>query len=76
MEARISVLETRYGHIETQVEELREDVKATRQEMKSEFGEVRKTLESMNLGRIWDRVWMLLSIGAVLGVMARGFKWI
>ena len=33
-------------------------------------------LEAMNISRVWDRVWMLLSMGALLGVMARGFKWI
>jgi predicted nuclease with TOPRIM domain len=42
----------------------------------SKFGELQKTLESIKIGRVWDRVWMLLSMGALLGVMARGFKWI
>jgi chromosome segregation ATPase len=40
------------------------------------FGELQKTLEALKLGRVWDRVWMLLSMGAMVGVMARGFKWI
>ena len=40
------------------------------------FGELQKTLEAMNLSRVWDRVWMLLSMGALLGALARGFKWI
>lgn len=42
----------------------------------TKFGEVHEALESMRLGRVWDRVWMLLAMGALLGVMARGFKWI
>jgi hypothetical protein len=42
----------------------------------TKFSELQKALESMNVGRVWDRVWMLLSMGALLGVMARGFKWI
>jgi chromosome segregation ATPase len=42
----------------------------------TKFGELQKAIESINIGRIWDRVWMLLSMGTLLGVMARGFKWI
>jgi hypothetical protein len=42
----------------------------------TKFGELQKVLESMKLGRVWDRVWMLLAMGTLLGVMARGFKWI
>ncbi len=42
----------------------------------TKFGEVMKTLESMKLGRAWDRVWMLLAMSVLLSVMARGFKWI
>lgn len=42
----------------------------------TKFGEVHEALESMRLGGVWDRVWMLLAMGALLGVMARGFKWI
>lgn len=83
MEARVSVLETHYQHIQTYVQELRDDLKEIRQEMNTKFdvvntrfGEIQKTLEAMNTGRVWDRVWMLLSMAALLGVMARGFKWI
>lgn len=43
---------------------------------KFKFGKMHEALESMSLGRVWDRVGMLLAIGALLGVMARGFKWI
>jgi chromosome segregation ATPase len=42
----------------------------------TKFGELQKTLEALKLSRVWDRVWMLLSMGALLGVMARGFKWV
>jgi chromosome segregation ATPase len=54
--------ETRFSSIETKF-----DMK---------FCELQKTLEALKLSRVWDRVWMLLSMGAMLGVMARGFKWI
>jgi hypothetical protein len=83
MEARVSVLEAHYQHIQAHIQGLRGDVKEIRQEMNAKldgvdmkFGELQKTLEAMNISRVWDRVWMLLSMGALLGVMARGFKWI
>lgn len=76
MEARVSVLETHFQHIQTYIQGLRDEVKEIRQEMNTRFGEIQKTLETMNVSRVWDRVWMLLSMGALLGVMARGFKWI
>ncbi|MEJ0034932.1 MAG: hypothetical protein WDO68_02405 [Gammaproteobacteria bacterium] len=76
MEARVSVLQAHYQHIQAYIQELRDDVKEIRQEMNTRFGEIQKTLEAMNISRVWDRVWMLLSMGALLGVMARGFKWI
>ena len=83
MEARIARLEAHTEHIQSDVQDLRQDVKGFRQEMReftekidAKFGELQKALESMKIGRVWDRVWMLLSMGALLGVMARGFKWI
>ena len=30
----------------------------------------------MNVSRVWDRVWFLLTAAGIFGVMARGFKWI
>lgn len=83
MEARIARLEARTEHIQSDVQDLRQDMKGLRQEMKeftekidAKFTEFHKAFESMKIGRVWDRVWMLLSMGALLGVMARGFKWI
>jgi len=44
--------------------------------MEAMFEQIQKSFDSMRIGRVVDRVWMLLSMGAMLGVMARGFKWI
>jgi hypothetical protein len=35
-----------------------------------------KLFAELKIGRALDRVWWLLMCGALLGVMARGFKWI
>jgi chromosome segregation ATPase len=37
---------------------------------------VEKSFASLKIGRALDRVWWLLMSGAMLGIMARAFKWI
>ena len=35
-----------------------------------------KSFADLRVGRAMDRVWWLLMLAAMLGIMARGFKWI
>jgi hypothetical protein len=35
-----------------------------------------KSFSKLNVSRTLDRVWWLLMLAAMLGAMARGFKWI
>jgi len=35
-----------------------------------------KSFAALKIGRAFDRVWWLLMSGALLGIMARAFKWI
>jgi hypothetical protein len=37
---------------------------------------VEKSFAALKIGRALDRVWWLLMSGALLGIMARAFKWI
>jgi predicted nucleic acid-binding Zn-ribbon protein len=37
---------------------------------------VEKSFAALNIARAVDRVWWLLMSGALLGIMARAFKWI
>lgn len=53
------------GNIDT----LKETVNAHRVETKDAFAK-------LQVGRALDKVWALLAIGVLLGVMARGFNWI
>jgi predicted nuclease with TOPRIM domain len=62
--------------IDTTRKELEGKIDARFGELGMKFGELQKALGSINVGRAWDRVWMMLSMAALLGVMARGFKWI
>jgi len=83
VESRIARLEATTEHIQSDVKELRQDVKDIRQDLKglnekldALQKEILKSFESMRIGRVLDRVWTLLAMGALLGVIARGFKWI
>jgi outer membrane murein-binding lipoprotein Lpp len=40
------------------------------------FTDIEKSLAVLHSARAFDRVWWLLMSGALLGVMARAFKWI
>ena len=62
--------------IETKFSELDKKTDLKFGELSEKFDQLRKSLESMKIGRVWDRVWMLLAMGTLLGVMARGFKWV
>ena len=70
MKARIGRIEDRIEKtIEPKIDAVKDSVTALRVEMKDSF-------EKLNVGRALDKVWALLTIAAVLAVMARGFKWI
>jgi hypothetical protein len=74
MEPRIARLEATTEHIRSDVHTLRQEMKELNTKLDVKFEQIQKSFESTRLGRVLDRLWMLLSIGAMLGVMARGFK--
>lgn len=57
-------------------QETRELIERLDAKLDAKFDQLQKSFASMKIERVWDRVWMLLAMGALLGVMARGFKWI
>lgn len=55
--------------IDSKCDSLRESLTTLRLELKDEFAAIRK--------QQWlDKVWWLMIAAAILGVMARGMKWI
>jgi predicted RNase H-like nuclease (RuvC/YqgF family) len=44
--------------------------------VEKQFTNVEKSFAALHAARAFDRVWWLLMSGALLGVMARAFKWI
>jgi phage shock protein A len=73
LEAKIDKLDdklgTKVGVLEVKIEKL--DEKITQFQL-----DLMKKLSEIATGRMSERVWLLLIGAALLGVMARGFKWI
>ena len=69
----------RVGKLEAHVEHIRVDVADTKIEIRrlnDKIDAVLQQLSELKIGRALDRVWWLLMCGTLLGVMARGFKWL
>ena len=70
------LLESRVARLESDVTHIRSDIG----EIKRDIRELRQQLAALELrlirGLASNRIWMLLQSAAILGVMARGFKWI
>jgi phage shock protein A len=46
------------------------------QKLSTKIDSVVQAIAELRIGRALDRVWWLLMSGALLGIMARAFKWI
>jgi len=83
MEERVGRLEANVEHIQKDVSDLKIDVRRLNDKMDGLKDTVsalainmEKSFASLHAARAFDRVWWLLMSGALLGVMARAFKWI
>jgi hypothetical protein len=83
VEERVSRLEANVEHIQKDVSDLKIDVRRLNDKIDSLKDTVsalainmEKSFASLHAARAFDRVWWLLMSGALLGVMARAFKWI
>jgi hypothetical protein len=86
-EGRVGKLESDVQHLQADVTEIKADARQFRSEMLARFEKVDARFErieqalselraKMIRGDLQTRIWMLLSNGTVLAVMAHGFKWI
>ena len=69
LESRVARLESDVAHIRSDIAAMKLDIRELRQQL----AELEKKLVH---GLASNRVWMLLQSAAILGVMARGFKWL
>ena len=87
MEGRIARLESDVAHIQKDVAEIKIDLKSLRDKVESGFTEIRQSIAQLTVAMekaygkskvdtIATRVWALSTLGGVLLLMARVFKWI
>ena len=62
--------------LSARIDSVKDSVTALAINMEKQFTHVEKSLAALHTARAFDRVWWLLMSGALLGVMARAFKWI
>src|ERR1700730_7214377 len=85
-----SPVEERVARLEANVEKIRADISDMKidirrlgdkmdnvdQKLSTKIDSVVQAIAELRIGRALDRVWRLLMSGALLGIMARAFKWI
>lgn len=69
LESRVARLEADVGHIRSDIAELKLDVRQLQ-------AQIRELEQKLIRGLASNRIWMLLQSAAILGVLARGFKWL
>jgi capsule polysaccharide export protein KpsE/RkpR len=62
--------------LSAKIDGVKDSVTALAINMEKSFANVEKAITALHSARAFDRVWWLLMSGALLGVMARAFKWI
>ena len=84
LKGKLQRLETRmdagFERLDKKVDALEKKMEAKVDSVKDALtaleGRMRDSFEALRVGRAMDKVWALLAIAGLLGVMARGFKWI
>jgi septal ring factor EnvC (AmiA/AmiB activator) len=69
LESRVARLESAVAHIRSDLAEMKRDTR----ELLAQIADLERKLVH---GLASNRIWMLLQSAAILGAMARGFKWL
>jgi hypothetical protein len=87
MEGRIARVESDVAHIQTDVAAMKSDIRDLRGKTEAGFTEVRQSIAQLSVAMekaygklsvatIETRVWRLVTLGGILLLVARAFKWI
>ena len=87
LEANVEHIRSDVSDIKTDVRRLNDKIDGVNKDLSGKIDGVNKDLSGkidtviqaiadLKIGRALDRVWWLLMSGALLGIMARAFKWI
>jgi outer membrane murein-binding lipoprotein Lpp len=76
LESRVARLESDVAHIRSDIAEMKLDIRDLRKNVRDLDAKISNLEYKLIGGLASNRVWMLLQSAAILGVMARGFKWL
>ena len=80
IQADVTELKADVRKVNEQVGVIKDSLRDFRMQVEKRFAQLEGQIETrfaqLDKSRALDKVWWLLSLGTVLGVMARGFKWI
>lgn len=80
LESDVTHLKSDVADLKTDVRDIRKDLGGLRDEMRREFAELHKELAANSRaivrGDLMNRIWMLLTCAAMLGVVAHGLHWL
>ena len=83
LEERVARLEANVEHIQSDISDMKIDIRRLDDKIDGVKDAVttlainmEKSFAALHAARAFDRVWWLLMSAALLGVMARAFKWI
>jgi len=76
VEQRLERLEVHVEHIQSDVTEIKAQIKEVDQRLTGKIDRLIQAVSDLNVGRAFDRVWFLLMGAALLGILAKAFKWI
>ena len=76
MEARIAKLESDVGHIQTDVADIKADLRKIPDKIDVVRDKIDKVKDSIASAKIWALILYIALAATLLGVIARGFKWL
>jgi peptidoglycan hydrolase CwlO-like protein len=80
LQADVGQLQSDVRHLQADVTEIKADARQFRAEVTARFEKVLESIAELRTQMVradlQTRIWMLVSFGGLLGVLARGFKWI
>ena len=83
VEERLAKLEVNVEYMRADIADMKIDMRrlndkidSVDQKLTGKIDSILQAIAALKVGRAVDRVWWLLMSGALLGIMARAFKWI
>lgn len=76
LDSRVARLESGVARLESDVAHLSSDVGDIKLDIRELRKEITELKDKLTRGLASNRIWMLLQSATILGVMARGFRWL